>query len=268
MLNIQIRDMDLESHYYVSACGHCNESDETDACAKIRRDWLINMQKKGARTKVAIVEDNPVGFIHLVPIGISTTGLIGQDLMVIPCLAVSRKWEDKRVGRALITEAESEARTQNKQGLVTIAYYGDFPFMPAGFFEKMGFKVITKRKVTAIGEQGLLDEEALLWKVFQTPKEPPHFVESKYEFKPMQDKVVIDLFWDPFCLTSITEAQRVREVVKEFEDKVVLNEYPADDREIFLSFQIPRAIFVNGKEIGWGWAAPQEGIREAIEKVI
>jgi predicted N-acetyltransferase YhbS len=260
--------METESHYYVSACGHCNESDETDSCAKMRQDWLINMQKKGARTKVAFIEDNPVGFIHLIPIEVSTTELIGQDLMVIPCLAILKNWEGKGVGRALIQEAENEARAQNKQGLVTIAYYGDFPFMPAGFFEKTGFNVIDRRKVTAVGEQGLLDDEAILMKAFETPKEPPHFAEPKYEFTPIPNKVVIDLFWDPFCLTSITEAQRVREVAEEFGDKVVLNEYPADDRELFLSLQIPRAIFINGKEIGWGWAAPKEGIREAIEKEI
>jgi predicted N-acetyltransferase YhbS len=266
MPTIQIKDLDTESHYYVSACGHCNESDETDSCAKMRKDWLINMKNKGARTKVAFIGNNPVGFIHLIPIEVSTTGLIGQNLMVIPCLAILKNWEGKGVGRALISEAENEARLQNKQGLATIAYYGDFPFMPAGFFKKMGFKVIDKRKVMAVGEQSLLDDEAILLKGFQTSKAPPHFAEPKYEFKPIQDKVVIDLFWDPFCLTSITETQRVREVAEEFGDKVVLNEYSADDREKFLLFQIPRAIFINGKEIGWGWAAPKEGIREAIEK--
>jgi hypothetical protein len=35
-------------------------------------------------------------------------------------------------------------------------------------------------------------------------------------------------------------------------------------RALFERHQIPRAIFVNGAEIWWGYEAPKEGIREAI----
>jgi hypothetical protein len=57
-------------------------------------------------------------------------------------------------------------------------------------------------------------------------------------------------------------------VVAEFGDSVVLNEYCADDRDILLRYQTVRAIFVNGTEIGWGYQAPKEGIREAISKAL
>jgi hypothetical protein len=40
----------------------------------------------------------------------------------------------------------------------------------------------------------------------------------------------------------------------------------ADDKDQFLCHQVPRAIFIDGEEIGWGYAAPKEGIREAILK--
>jgi hypothetical protein len=79
---------------------------------------------------------------------------------------------------------------------------------------------------------------------------------------------VVDLFWHTFCETSCIEAQRVREVAAEFGDAVVLNEYCADDREVLLRYQNPRAIFINGKEIGWGYAAPKEGIAEAIAQAL
>ena len=71
-----------------------------------------------------------------------------------------------------------------------------------------------------------------------------------------------------FCETSDIEAQRVREVVEEFGDRVVLREYSADDRAMLLCHQIPRGIFVNGKEIGWGHEAPREGIRNAISQAL
>jgi len=35
-----------------------------------------------------------------------------------------------------------------------------------------------------------------------------------------------------------------------------------------LCYQIPRAIYVNGSEIGWGYEAPKDGIREAIQRAM
>ena len=81
-------------------------------------------------------------------------------------------------------------------------------------------------------------------------------------------KVVIDLFWNPICQTSGIEAQRVREIAAEFGDSIVLNEYRADDRDVLLKYQTPRAILVDGNEIYWGYEAPREGIREAIAKAL
>lgn len=84
----------------------------------------------------------------------------------------------------------------------------------------------------------------------------------------MPGKVVVDLFWTLFCQTSAIEAQRVREVVAEFGDDVILHEYQAEERDTLMTYQIPRAIYVNGKEIGWGYEAPREGIRSAIAEAL
>ncbi len=93
-------------------------------------------------------------------------------------------------------------------------------------------------------------------------------LEPQYQFESVPGKVVIDLFWNTFCETSDIEAQRVREVVEEFGDAVALREYSADDRTTLLDYQLPRGIFVNGKEIGWGHEAPKEGIRDAISQAV
>ncbi len=39
-------------------------------------------------------------------------------------------------------------------------------------------------------------------------------------------------------------------------------------RDMLLRYQIPRAIFINGKEIGWGYEAPKEGVRDAITEAL
>ncbi|MFX0212286.1 MAG: hypothetical protein ACFFDT_40310, partial [Candidatus Hodarchaeota archaeon] len=74
------------------------------------------------------------------------------------------------------------------------------------------------------------------------------------------------LYSDTFC--KPIEAQRVKDIVKEFGEKVILNEYSTDRREVFEKYQISRAIFINGQEIGWGYNAPREGIREAIQDAL
>jgi hypothetical protein len=57
-------------------------------------------------------------------------------------------------------------------------------------------------------------------------------------------------------------------VVKEFGESVLFNEYPAHDSSILMRYQIPRAIFINGKKVGWGYEAPKDGIRKAISDAL
>ena len=79
---------------------------------------------------------------------------------------------------------------------------------------------------------------------------------------------MVDLFFNAFCGTSNGEAQRVREVAAEFGDSVIFNEYCADDPDILRQYQIPRGIYINGAQIGWGYEAPKEGIRKAISQAL
>jgi GNAT superfamily N-acetyltransferase len=253
MPSILVCDMAPEEEYFVSTCSHVNESEEIDASSNRRLAWLKKMYENGLRVKVALLGERCAGFIYTMPIEISTWNFTGEDLTAIPCLWVIRDETGKGLGRAMVASAEDEARRQGKKGLVSTAYYHDFWFMPATYFESIGFSVAERHKTTAV-----------VWKAFDESAKSPRLLRRKYEFKPITDKVVVDLFWNPLCQTSDIEAQRVRDVTSEFGDRVVLNDYPADDREVFLRYRTPRGIFVNGKEIYWGYEAPREGIRNAI----
>ena len=82
------------------------------------------------------------------------------------------------------------------------------------------------------------------------------------------DRVSVDLFYNDFCGTSGIEADRVRRIAGEYGNRVRLREYRAEDREVLERYQIPRALFVEGREIGWGYEAPEDGIREAIDTAL
>ena len=126
--------------------------------------------------------------------------------------------------------------------------------MPAKYFLNLGFKVVVRR-----------GEEAILWKQFDQTAEPPTFREENYKFKPIKGKVVIDLFWSTFCLTSDVEAQRVREIVSEYGGTVILNEYSADNQSILQQYGISRRIYVNGKIVEVGLEIEKEELRQEIE---
>jgi GNAT superfamily N-acetyltransferase len=261
--SIETHDMDSSDEYFVATCTHINESEEMDASGVRRLAWLRVMHERGSRVKVATFGGRVAGFLHAMPIEISPWGPLGRDLLVIPCLVSVSKGHG--VGQALLSAAEEEARRQGRKGIVTIGHYHDFWFMPAAFFEAKGF---SKRGRVRKGYFGPETRTAMLWRVFDKRVEAPTLLKRDYRFKPAPGKVVIDLFWNAFCQTSAIEAQRVREVAAESGESVVLNEYSADDRPSFLRHQTPRAIFVNGTEISWGYEAPKDGIRDAIRQAL
>lgn len=258
---IVVKDMGEGDRYYVGTCGHLYESEEIDHCSKIRNEWFEKMSDRGLRIKVAFLDGERVGFIYLMPIEISPWGPLGEDLMFMPCL-VSEE-EGKGVGKALIDSAEEIAREQEKKGILTRAYFPDFFFMPGEFFERCGFEVLKSRELE---DEGLT--EALMCRVFDPPIEEVDFLKSDHEFEAVEGKVVIDLFWNTFCQTSVIEANRVRKVIEEFGDKVVLREHRIEDRDDLLEYGIYRGIYVDGEQISWGHEAPEEGIREAVERAV
>ncbi|MFX0104414.1 MAG: hypothetical protein ACFE75_02850 [Candidatus Hodarchaeota archaeon] len=257
-MQIIIRDMTKEDEYYVGTCTHVNENKiEYEDSSPRRISWLRSMEKYGLRVKVALLDGVHAGFLYLMPIEINPWQIQGKELMVFPCLVSHSKFSDKGIGKELIKAAEKETYKQNRKGIATVGYFWDFWFMPAEFFIKIGFELAEKR-----------NEEALLWKQFDQNAIPPQFREEKYEFKPVKGKVVVDLFWNRFCLTSDVEAERVREVVFEFGDDVIFNEFSAVNQKILQKYGISRRIYVNGQMMEIGSEIERNKLRKAIEKAL
>ncbi len=257
---MEIRDMTETDENYVGTCTHVGESAEMDSCAKKRCAWMRKMHRYGLRVKVAILKGERVGFAYVMPLEISPWGPLGKDLMVLPCLVAQSGVKRKGVGRALVEASEEETLRQGKKGLVVKAYDHDIWFMPASFFSRLDFSPAHSRD--SVEFPGA--KEIIMWKCFDPSVMPPVFLEPNFQFEPMPGKVLIDLFWNTFCQTSVLEAERVREVAGEFGDRVILREYCADDRRVLLHYQIERGIYINGEKIGWGYEAPKEGVRKAI----
>lgn len=253
-----IRDMTKDDEYYVGTCTHVNENNiEYEMSAPRRISWLRSMEYDGLRVKVALLNNIHAGFLYIMPIEINPWSIEGKELMVFPCLVSHSKFAKKGIGKELIKAAEEETYKQNRKGIATIAYFWDFWFMPAEYFLKLGFKIAEK--------QG---EEAIFWKQLDKSANPPYFRKKKYEFKPEKGKIIVDLFWNRFCLTSDVEAQRVRDVISEFGNNVVLNEFSAIDKPVLQRYGISRGIYVNGQRMEIGPEIEKTKLREVINNAL
>lgn len=258
---MQVVDLQEEHMQFVASCTHIDDSnEERNNVLPIRESWIKEAMAKGLKIKVVIDDGEPVGFAHCLPIELGTWGMSGKDLMTIPCLTLKFDYvyEMKRgsgYGRALVNAVEEEARRE-KMGVAVIAYDNDFWFMPSSFFKKLGYEEVER--------QG---ETVLMMKAFE-PVEPPVMHRFNFIPEPVEGKVVVDAFWNPICLTSILEMQRVREVCSEYGDKVILNKYNCGNKDNLDKCQTSKKLLINGKEKGWGYAAPKEELRNEIEKAI
>ena len=256
---IHIEDVNDETLWFVAACTHVGETTDQDRGGAVRKAWIEEMLPQGLQIKVALDGEQPIGFIHLLPIEHTAFGLQGRDLLTIPCLALQDEYHGRGIGRMLMEAAEAAARATDAKGLALVGYEweDDFWFMRADFFRHFGYQ-----------EAGRCGNAVILWKCFADDVEPPHFFEPAWEYEPVPGRVAFDAFWNRQCLTSAVEIHNVRQVCTEYGDRVLLREYDASDLAVRERYQIARLLAVNGREIGWGYEAPREGLRAAIQEAL
>ena len=110
-------------------------------------------------------------------------------------------------------------------------------------------------------------DTVIMWKNFGDA-EPPKMHKSKFVPQRLPDRIAVDVVWNPMCLTSIVERANVREVCEEYGDKVVLREFNAGDVDFLKEHQVSRGLFFNGVSKCWGYEAPKEEVRKAIEDLL
>jgi GNAT superfamily N-acetyltransferase len=252
---IHIKDVSDDTLWFVSTCTHVGESVDWDRGGAARRSWIQEMLPHGLQIKVALDGDQPIGFIHLLPIEHSALNLNGHDLYVIPCMALKEAYHGQGVGRKLVEAAEDAAQATGAQGLAVVGHESedDPAFMPADFFYHLGYQ-----------EVDYWEHAVILWKRFTEDAEPPCFAEPTWDYEPVPGKVAFDAFWHRQCLTTATEIISAREVVAEFGDRVLLREYDATDPAVRERYRIGRLLAVNGREINWLCEVTREEMRQAI----
>lgn len=253
---IKVSDVTEDTLWYVACCAQVDEGAETEQAAQLHQDWMRKtLTRSGMYTKVALDGDEPVGFLFLVPIERTAWYVDGEGLFTIQCMNVQDEYRGRGVGEKLLAAAEETARAR-AQGMAVIAYDPSDWFMPASFFQGQGYRDVERR-----------GSSVLMYKPFDEDVPRPKFVPRQYRSpRLIPGKVIVEAFWSPQCLTTTLEILHVREVCAEFGEDVILRELNAGMPGMRERFGIPRTLFINGVEKGWGFELPEAGAFDHAER--
>lgn len=252
---MDILDLTEENHktYF-----HCLEdwSDEIREAGNHKEVWFNRMKDQGLRVKIAVQDEKVCGMIQYVPVENSFAE--GKDLYFIHCIWVHGhkqgvgNRQKRGMGKALLEAAEKDVESLGRKGLV--AWGLSLPFwMKASWYKKQGYRKIDKNGMFV-----------LLWKPFADDASPPRWIRGKKKPQPLPDKVTVTSFLNGWCTAQNMVHERARRASLEFGDKVEFQEIRTSDRDVFMEWGMPDALFIDGKEVRTGPPPSYEKIRKKI----
>jgi len=234
-------------------------SDEIKEAGDHKQKWCLAMKDKGLRVKLALDDTGQVGgMIQYLPIEHSFVE--GKDSYFVSCIWVHGhkqgrgNFQKRGLGRALLQAAEDDVRELG--GKAIVAWGISLPFwMKAGWFKKQGYKKIDKMGI-----------QVLLWKPFSTAAVPPKWIRKKKKPPLIPGKVAVTAFINGWCTAQNMVFERTKRAALQFGDQVVFQEIRTSDRETMQEWGLTDAIFIDGKQIGFGPPLSFEKIQKKINK--
>jgi GNAT superfamily N-acetyltransferase len=224
-------------------------------CMRCRKEWLREMMKKGLQISVALNKPEaavksltlknakfesmtvrgsfPEGLIEYMPIERAVEPVKGENSLFINCLWVVPPFWCKGVATALVRTVVKKAEACGSASV--LAYEGDkwfgyFPYMPAGFFRKFGFKEVDRDGTRVLLELG----EERTMRIIRPIVRP---VRKCW-------KTVVDVFYNSQCPWSGWMMNRTSQSLEGYD--VQLNIINTDNRRIMEEYGMSRGIMING----------------------
>jgi hypothetical protein len=122
-------------------------------------------------------------------------------------------------------------------GLSVLAYEGDkwfgfFPYMPASFLKKFGFKEVDR------------DGSRLLFYLNLGSDEQPKLIRPKCKFSKKDDKLIVDVFSNSQCPWSGLMIERIKQNIGKY--NAVVNITDTNDRKTLKKYGMSRGVCING----------------------
>ena len=245
----------------------------------VRKEWLKDMMHKGLQVLVALEESDdvlrslsvrnrkirelvirgrvPKGLIEYVPIEFAPEPVRGGKSLFVNCIWVLPKFWSGGVAKGLMERFIEDAKAYG--GASVLAYDGDkwfgfFPYMPASFFEKFGFKEVDRDGSRVLLHLNLGDDER------------PRLIRAKTRKTGKSDKLVVDVFYSSQCPWSGWMVDKVKRCMKKY--GAVVNAINTDDRTVIEEYGLSRGVCINGKPLFKRMASWKEidfAVKQAIE---
>lgn len=220
--------------------------------------WFEKFKDRGLRVKLALDDRGEVGgIIQCLPIEHSTAQ--GEGLYMIQCVWVHGhkqgrgNFQKKGMGRALLEAAEKDARDLGAAGMAAWGLILPF-WMKASWFEKHGYKKADRDGMAA-----------LVWKPFVKDVKPPRFMKLKKKPGKKPGVVSIAAFKNGWCPAQNLTYERARRAAAGFGDKVVFESIDTSDRPTMLEWGVADAVFIDGRQVGFGPPPSYQKIEKLIE---
>lgn len=208
-----------------------------------RKEWLKTMLRKGLQVSIAFKEtatrgDSPKGLIEYLPIESAPEPVKGEKSLFIDCIWVVPPFWHKGIARRLLERVIEKAKAYG--GASVLAYEGDkwfgfFPYMPANFFKKFGFKEVGR------------DGSRVLLHLNLSADEPPRLIYPKCRAIEKSDEIVMDIFFNSQCPWSGWMVDKIKRNMKKYD--AVVNAINTDDRRIIEEYGMSRGVCINGTPI-------------------
>jgi GNAT superfamily N-acetyltransferase len=210
--------------------------------------WLKTMIHKGLQVSIALKKPEQVstpfepknakGLIEYLPIEFAPEPVKGEKSLFINCIWVVPPLWHKGIARSLLERAIESARNYN--GVSVLAYEGDkwfgfFPYMPASFFKRFGFKEVDH------------DESRVLLHLNLGADEKPILIKPRCREIGNSDKMVVDVLFNSQCPWSGWMVDKIKRNIKKYD--TVVNTVNTDDRKMIEKYGLSRGVCINGTPI-------------------
>lgn len=231
-----VTEENLNNLFYI--CGP-NEGEYVDSKNLIVNLWREKRIKSGFKGFVAYENRIPVGRVEIEPIEESLYPIIGKDLYFLPCIWVLPEYQKRGIGKALILEVFEN--TKDRSGILTFGMEEEY-FMPVSFFKKFGF--------FRFELENLNPKIIPLLKKFKEV-EIPKMLKPTFEHIKRDDKVVVEIVRDMMCPFMRVWEEKLKNILNEYKDKIVIIEYVPETREDILKYGSSN-VYIDGDEPFFG----------------
>ena len=245
---MKIHEISIEELDYVTAVcldpsvpPRWREAMKTAMDARIQ--WLKTVMRKGLQVSVSFKETTrhgyfPKGLIEYLPIEFAPEPVKGEKSLFIDCIWVVPPFWHKSFARKLLESVIEKARDYGSASV--LAYEGDkwfgfFPYMPAGFFRRFGFKEVNR------------DGSRVLLHLNLDNDKKPTLIKPKCKEVGNSSKMVVDVFFNSQCPWSRWMVDKIKQNMKKY--NAVVNAINTDDRKVIEEYGMSRGICINGTPI-------------------